>query len=108
MSDLRESGAIEQDADMILLLHRPAYYDPHADFRVLEYAECIVAKNRDGETGVAALRWTAKRQKFASMDADDAQRCRDILSPGWGRKPQEPQEEQAVLANEGSDVPWRT
>ena len=50
MADLRESGAIEQDADMVLLLHRPEYYDPNDSPGI---AEVIVAKNRNGATGTA-------------------------------------------------------
>jgi replicative DNA helicase len=52
MADLRESGAIEQDADMVLLLHRPDYYDPNDQPGV---AEVIVAKNRSGRTDTAKL-----------------------------------------------------
>ncbi len=52
MADLRESGAIEQDADMVLLLHRPDYYDPNDQPGV---AEVIVAKNRTGRTDTAKL-----------------------------------------------------
>lgn len=52
MADLRESGAIEQDADMVLLLHRPDYYDPNDQPGV---AEVIVAKNRAGRTDTAKL-----------------------------------------------------
>jgi replicative DNA helicase len=48
LSDLRESGAIEQDADVVLFVHRPEYYD--ANERP-GYAELIVAKNRNGRTG---------------------------------------------------------
>lgn len=51
MNDLRESGQIEQDAEGILLLHRPKYYDPQAD----DTLEVIVAKNRDGKDGIANL-----------------------------------------------------
>lgn len=94
MSDLRESGAIEQDADVILLVHRPAYYLPFADVRAIKYCEAIVAKNRDGGTGVAALRWTARFQQFESMDAEEAQRCKEILEPKSAWKTQSPVEEQ--------------
>jgi len=52
MADLRESGAIEQDADMVLLLHRPDYYDPNDQPGI---AEVIVAKNRSGRTDTAKL-----------------------------------------------------
>jgi len=54
MSDLRESGAIEQDADTVLLLHRPEYYDPNDKPGL---AEVIIAKNRHGPTGTVELQF---------------------------------------------------
>lgn len=64
MSDLRESGAIEQDADVVLLLHRPEYYDPNDQPGI---AEVIVAKNRNGATGTAKLAWRRELATFASL-----------------------------------------
>ena len=55
LSDLRESGAIEQDADIVMFLYRESYYDGDADRNL---AERIAAKNRRGETGKTKLRWT--------------------------------------------------
>ncbi|AHK22147.1 replicative DNA helicase [Candidatus Hepatoplasma crinochetorum] len=58
MSDLRESGAIEQDADVVLLLYRPKYYNnKDDDFKnsIVEELEIIIAKNRNGKTGIANL-----------------------------------------------------
>lgn len=109
MSDLRESGAIEQDADMILLLHRPAYYQMAPDYRVMEFSECIVAKNRDGETGTAYMRWESRYQRFSGMDADDARKCLDILEPNRSRPAAQGEDDpQAMLP--GADykdyVPW--
>jgi replicative DNA helicase len=60
MSDLRESGAIEQDADVILLLHRPDYYDHKA----LPVAEVIIAKQRNGPVGTINLTWDSKMTRF--------------------------------------------
>ncbi len=59
MSDLRESGAIEQDADGIWMIHRPGYYDPKASPEVRREAELIIAKQRDGETGILPMHWNA-------------------------------------------------
>lgn len=59
LSDLRESGAIEQDADMIVFPHRACYYEPNDD-RVW----IVVAKNRDGETGKAEVRTSKNVSKF--------------------------------------------
>jgi replicative DNA helicase len=61
MADLRESGAIEQDADIVLLLHRPEYYDP-ADQPGI--AELIVAKNRNGGIGNPKLTFTKNIARF--------------------------------------------
>jgi replicative DNA helicase len=64
MADLRESGALEQDADLVLLLHRPEYYDP-ADQPGI--AELIVAKNRNGRTGTVRLAWRKDVTRFESL-----------------------------------------
>lgn len=61
MSDIRESGAIEQDADIIAFLYREWVYDHSKPF---EDTELIFAKNRDGETGTVELNWDAKHQHF--------------------------------------------
>jgi replicative DNA helicase len=61
LSDLRESGALEQDADAVILLYRPAYYDPKAG----DAAEIILAKHRHGPTGVVPARFDPGRQVFA-------------------------------------------
>ena len=63
LADLRESGQLEQDADLVLLLHRPAVYDLDADPGA---AELIVAKHRNGPTGVVHLTWLPARMSFAS------------------------------------------
>ena len=66
MADLRESGAIEQDADMILLLHRPDYYDEKDQPGV---AECIVSKNRNGRTGTVRLTFLKNITRFENLAA---------------------------------------
>jgi len=66
LSDLRESGAIEQDADIVMFLYREGYYDPDTEERNL--AECIIAKNRHGETGTVELQWLPEFTTFASID----------------------------------------
>jgi replicative DNA helicase len=57
LSDLRESGSIEQDADIVIFLHREAYYNKEMDEADRNKAEAIVAKNRNGATGIASLRF---------------------------------------------------
>ncbi|OHB82802.1 MAG: replicative DNA helicase [Planctomycetes bacterium RIFCSPHIGHO2_02_FULL_38_41] len=64
MSDLRESGSIEQDADVIILLHRDKYYDPEKDD---DTAELIIAKQRNGPTGVVKLTFLSHFMRFESL-----------------------------------------
>jgi replicative DNA helicase len=64
MADLRESGAIEQDADMVLLLHRPEYYDPNDQPGI---AELIVAKNRNGRTDTVKLTFLKNHMRFENL-----------------------------------------
>ncbi len=64
MADLRESGAIEQDADLVLLLHRPEYYDPNDQPGL---AELIVAKNRNGATGRVKLAFLKNFFRFENL-----------------------------------------
>ena len=65
LADLRESGAIEQDADEVLFLYRDDYY--HENSEEKNVAECIVAKNRHGETGTVKLQWLPQYTTFASQ-----------------------------------------
>ncbi|MDR1573178.1 MAG: replicative DNA helicase [Clostridiales Family XIII bacterium] len=68
MSDLRDSGAIEQDADLILFLHREDYYGDGADApdaTQSNVCKAIIAKHRNGETGVIELSWIGRYTKFA-------------------------------------------
>jgi replicative DNA helicase len=64
MADLRESGAIEQDADLVLLLHRPEYYDANDQPGI---AELIVAKNRNGPTGTVKLTFLKNLTRFENL-----------------------------------------
>ncbi len=66
LSDLRESGAIEQDADSVLFLYRDEYYNPNTEDRNI--AECIVAKNRHGETGTIKLQWRPQFFTFSDLE----------------------------------------
>ena len=63
LSDLRESGSIEQDADIVMFLYRDEYYNPDTEKKNI--GEIIVAKNRHGETGTVELVWFGGIQKFA-------------------------------------------
>jgi replicative DNA helicase len=66
LSDLRESGAIEQDADSVLFLYREDYYNPDTDRRNI--AECIIAKNRHGSTGKVELQWLGQFTRFSTQE----------------------------------------
>jgi replicative DNA helicase len=65
LSDLRDSGAIEQDADMVMFLYRDEYYNPDSDDKGI--AEVIVGKHRNGPTGKVQLAWMEQYTKFASL-----------------------------------------
>lgn len=69
MSDLRESGAIEQDADVVLLIHREEYYKPE-DESVKGKAELILAKQRNGPTGTVELSFNRKLTRFANLSLE--------------------------------------
>jgi len=66
LSDLRESGAIEQDADIVMFLYRDDYYNEDSEKHNI--AECIVAKNRHGETGKVELRWVPEYTAFSTLE----------------------------------------
>ena len=65
LSDLRESGAIEQDADLVMFLYRDEYY--HEDSDQKNIAEVIIAKHRHGETGMVPLTWLGQFQLFHNV-----------------------------------------
>jgi len=66
LSDLRESGAIEQDADIVMFLYRDDYYNPETDKKNI--AELILAKHRNGSTGTIELVWLGQYTKFANLE----------------------------------------
>ena len=66
LSDLRESGSIEQDADMVMFLYRDDYYNPETERK--NVAEVILAKNRAGSTGTVELLWLGQYTKFVNLD----------------------------------------
>ena len=65
LSDIRESGAIEQDADVVMFLHREAYYKPDTEKKNI--AEVIIAKQRNGPLGTVELGWQAEYTKFVNL-----------------------------------------
>ncbi|MVN91579.1 replicative DNA helicase [Mucilaginibacter aquatilis] len=83
LSDLRESGSIEQDADMVLFLYRPEYYGLEFDEDnnpTKGVGEVIIAKHRNGETGTVRLKFVGKYVKFADLETS----MDNYLPPGGG------------------------
>ena len=71
LSDLRESGSIEQDADIVMMLHREDYYrQKDDDFVPTNIAEVIIAKQRNGPTGTVKLTWVGSSMKFKDFAGD--------------------------------------
>ena len=73
LSDLRESGAIEQDADMVCFIHRPEYYKIYQDDKGRDLrgmAEIIIAKHRNGAVGDVLLRFRGEYARFQNPDDD--------------------------------------
>ena len=66
LSDLRESGSIEQDADIVMFLYREDYYDPETERQNI--TDLILAKHRRGATGNVELFFDKKRVRFMSLD----------------------------------------
>ncbi|MCR6516348.1 MAG: replicative DNA helicase [Clostridium sp.] len=66
LSDLRESGSIEQDADVVMFLYRDEYYNKETEEKNM--AECIIAKQRNGPVGTVKLAWLGQFSKFGNLD----------------------------------------
>ena len=66
LSDLRDSGAIEQDADIVIFLYRDDYYNPDSEKK--NVVECIIAKNRHGEVCTVELQWLGQYTRFSGQD----------------------------------------
>ena len=84
LSDLRESGAIEQDADMVNFIYRPEYYDIDQDQdgnSLKGVAKIIIAKNRHGELRDVTLRWVAEQARFDNFEAVNFDSFKPNLSP---------------------------
>lgn len=71
LSHLRESGAIEQDADVVIFIHCPGYYEARSQKPEGEEAILVIAKQRGGPTGQAKVLWHARTTRFANMDGRD-------------------------------------
>jgi replicative DNA helicase len=82
LSDLRESGAIEQDADIVTFLYRPEYYgiteDPEGN-DIKGQAQLIIAKHRNGSLGEIKLGFYGERSKFVSIQDFEANKSSSII-----------------------------
>lgn len=91
LSDLRESGAIEQDADMVCFIHRPEYYkmyeDPNTGKDLRGVAQIIIAKHRNGATADVDLRFRSEYAKFMNED-DDMYGSENIVASKMNKAPQ--------------------
>lgn len=72
LSDLRDSGSIEQDADVVMFLHRPSYYENNQEALETEVAEVIIAKNRQGETRTVNIGWQGQYTMFFDLPENEA------------------------------------
>ncbi|MBR1873108.1 MAG: replicative DNA helicase [Bacteroidales bacterium] len=81
LSDLRESGAIEQDADMVIFVHRPDYLGLAETPDGKETTEIIIAKHRNGETGEIPMRFKSELVKFVEMDDTLLNQANSYMSP---------------------------
>lgn len=70
VSDLRDSGALEADADVVILLHRPGQHEDGARYEEGEEAQLLIAKQRNGPTGTIRLQWLADQMRFGESVAD--------------------------------------
>ncbi|MFI3289113.1 MAG: replicative DNA helicase [Rikenellaceae bacterium] len=89
LSDLRESGAIEQDADIVAFIHRPEYYGMHQTEDGLPtagMAEIILAKHRNGEVCDVPLRFIKEQARFADLDELDMKSLSTPIDPMGGRE----------------------
>lgn len=82
LSDLRDSGAIEQDADMVIFIYRSKYYDSSLAKPEIEDAEIILAKNRQGPTKTVHMKWWPKRTLFFEEEESGAPASIEGSDPG--------------------------
>lgn len=108
LSDLRESGSIEQDADLVIFLYRPEYYKITVDdegMSTVGQGEVIIAKHRNGQTGSVKLRFIGKYTKFTDYDAPPSDRSFGMITRESRLNQIRPEDEPPPPSNEG-DMPF--
>jgi len=108
LSDLRESGSIEQDANIVMFLYRPEYYDITSDENNQPlkegYTEIVIAKNRDGSLGIVKAIFKGKYSRFEDFETpieEPIQECKPKnLTPNYNA------ERQYTPTNEQEDAPF--
>ncbi len=96
LSDLRESGAIEQDADMVCLIHRPEYYKIMKDaygHSLKGIAEIIIAKHRNGQVGDVRLKFVAEYARFSNVEDADTIPEGNVIQSRMNNAPQLPEDD---------------
>jgi replicative DNA helicase len=86
LSDLRESGSIEQDADIVMFIFRPDYYGMEDDTAPPGSTQIIIAKHRNGQTGEVSLKFLNRFAKFVDWSDDFGSSPFPVRSDGGGKK----------------------
>ena len=108
LSDLRESGSIEQDADMVLFIYRPDQYkDVSEEERNSGLAEIIVAKNRSGESPTIKVKWVGSITSFLNLEKDADAQSLEATEPVVRETPKVQKEDNAtaVIAPDEEEIP---
>ncbi len=106
MSDLRESGSLEQDADVVMLLHRPGYYEDGKDHGAAsQRSKLVVAKHRAGATGGIDLAFVKRLARFVTPGQEEEAEHREPALPLEDEPEPEPAPA-AVAAEDGDDIPF--
>ena len=108
LSDLRESGSIEQDADMVLFIYRPDQYkDVPEEERNSGLAEIIVAKNRSGESPTIKVKWVGSITSFLNLEKDADAQSLEATEPVTRETPKVQKEDNAtaVIAEDEEEIP---
>ena len=107
LSDLRESGAIEQDADIVCFIHRPEYYKiyevENKDMRGV--AQIIIAKHRNGATGTVNLKFKNDYARFMNED-DDRYQTESVILPSRSNRESYQNDLDTPLPSHNNDVPF--